>query len=77
LYTTIVYIISIERDNNITKDDKMTKETIRTEAEKTAKESNCTLIEILSAMQSISAKSGDDKMLDVLCEIKSDIVNEM
>lgn len=38
---------------------------------------NCTDLEAISKMQAAAAKSGDEKSLDVLCEIKSELISKM
>lgn len=52
----------------------MTKQELKNEIKKTAKEINCTEIEIITAMQSECAKQKNEEMLEVLCEIKSDYI---
>ena len=44
------------------------------EIEKTAKEENCSEIEIITAMQSHLAKIGDEETLSILCELKMDYI---
>ena len=38
---------------------------------------NCTDLEAISKMQAAAAKAGDEKSLDVLCEIKSELISKM
>nr|DAH85552.1 MAG TPA: hypothetical protein [Caudoviricetes sp.] len=38
---------------------------------------NCTDLEAISKMQAAAAKAGDEQSLDVLCEIKSELISKM
>lgn len=53
----------------------MTKEMLRKEIEKQAKELNITIIEMITAMQGIVAQNGDSKVLETLIELKRDYIN--
>jgi len=44
------------------------------EAKKTASTSNCTFLEIITAMQGQAVKMGNEKLLDVLIEIKRESI---
>lgn len=57
-----------ERNMNVTK------QTLKAEIEKTAKEANATELQIITAMQGECAKRGDENTLRVLCEIKRDYI---
>ena len=48
----------------------MNKKAIKHEIEKAAKESGCSEIEIISAMQGTLAKIGDEKSIGILHKIK-------
>ena len=50
---------------------------IKSDIEKSAKEANCTEIQIISKMQGICASLGDEKHIEILCSIKSDYINAM
>ena len=52
----------------------MTKTELKNEIEKTAKESNCTELEIITAMQGHCAKINDEKTLEILCDVKYDYI---
>lgn len=52
----------------------MNRTELKTEIEKTAKESNCTELEIITAMQGHCASVGDEKTLSALCDIKNDYI---
>ena len=41
------------------------------------KENNCNELEAISALQTAAATTGDDSLMDELCEIKSAIIAEM
>jgi hypothetical protein len=43
---------------------------------KVAEEENLTEIEIITLLQSQAARKKDDKLLDELCEIKSEIIDK-
>ncbi|MEL5392846.1 hypothetical protein [Serratia nevei] len=38
---------------------------------------NCTALDAITKMQAAAAKANDDKSLDVLCEIKSELIMQM
>ena len=48
---------------------------LKTQIEISAKEANCTELEIISAMQSDLAKKGDEKNLKILCDLKWEYIN--
>jgi len=48
---------------------------LKAQIEKAAKESNSTELEIISAMQTVLASKGDDKNLEILCNLKWDYIN--
>ena len=47
---------------------------LKKQIELTAKESNCSELEIIGAMQTELAKKGDEKNLEILCELKWDYI---
>lgn len=53
---------------------KMTKSQLKAAIEITAKEENKTEIEIISLMQSGCAIQGDEKTLEMLCDLKWDYI---
>ena len=54
----------------------MTGQQIREEVEKVSKETGRSCIDVLSVMQSIAAKEKQSALLDALCQIKDDYINE-
>jgi hypothetical protein len=50
------------------------KNLLRKEIEKTAREANLTELEVITAMQTISAANNDEATLEILCELKYDYI---
>ncbi|QHJ79738.1 MAG: hypothetical protein [Caudoviricetes sp.] len=55
----------------------LTKQNVEMAVEKVKEAYGCNALTAITKMQEAAHKAGDEKSLDVLCELKSEIISEM